>query len=1068
MPVPVQLHWTASGRYKMVGIFLEGYLHFARYVLPLISCFAAELTMAGAADIEVFLAEAHKDERKAIKRLTSFVTKNTSPENEEDLKKKEQIIITLGSFLAKQKLADELKEMIELTRPFLFSLGKAKAAKLIRVLVDMFCDIEHSGTDEKERHFQDIKLCRECIQWAREQNRVFLCQTLEARLIKLYNEIGDYQKALSLATSLVKELKTLDDKELMVEVQLEESKACYEMGNLVKARAALTSARTTANAIYVAPRMQATLDMQSGILHAADESDFRTAYSYFYEAFEGYDSLVSSEALQALKYMLLCKIMLNRPEDVSIILSGKLATKYVGREVDAMKAVAHASKERSLAEFKAVSIVLIILSLLELIAYHEYQHELQGDRVIKSHFQTLYDRMLEKNLCRIVDPYSHIEISRVAQQIGLPLNQVEKKLSQMILDKSLNGILDQHRGILETLDSEEDDPMWIAAMKTVRDMNEAAEGSSTVANPKGVLEAIFGFKDFKTPTQKEAIEAILHRDKDVVVLMPTGSGKSLCYQLPAVMHRGVTVIFSPLIALMSDQLKHLHKLNVPAAALYSKLSTKDRQQLLCDLGRVMPRTKLLYVTPEQAQTRTFNDVISKLSKGGLLAYFVVDEAHCVSSWGHDFRPEYLKLGGLRKQYPSVPWIALTATATDSVAEDIANLLNLKQPVAKFKNPCYRSNLFYDVQFKETLVNPEKHLASFLKQVLLEHGGSGIIYCRTRETCEFFAGELSGHGIQCACYHAGIPNKARESVQQQWMNNIVRVVSLSAYYQESGRAGRDGKRSFCRIYYSHEERRTGEFFVRQAVQNAKAKRSLQLSRGIENALRVSFEHMLKLCEGLSCRHAVIADYFGDATPKCEQNCDFCQNPDACRTKKQDYDQSLLSTSFKLAGQASDDSEFFGCEKIERESFTDKRQNQEALEKKEKEARQLFILENFRKRRSSQTHNSCSSEQLKRANVTMTFQRPFLKLLQLQLRVYGLKAVFAAIGRNFSVCAVGSLEFEEQVNFAAELERKAFSTSNCTNSYRGKIAQLVQSINRCSSKKEVYTALAKSTSDSDDAV
>uniref|UniRef100_A0A5S6Q0J1 ATP-dependent DNA helicase n=1 Tax=Trichuris muris TaxID=70415 RepID=A0A5S6Q0J1_TRIMR len=635
----------------------------------------------------------------------------------------------------------------------------------------------------------------------------------------------------------------------------------------------------------------------------------------------------------------------------------------------------------------------------------------------------------------------------------------------------------------------------------------ATDRAATFGNVKEVLESVFGFKDFKTSIQQEAIQAVLQRDKDIIILMPTGSGKSLCYQLPAIMHRGVTIVFSPLIALMTDQLKHLHQLNVQAAALNSKLGTKDRQQLLCDLNSVLPRTKLLYVTPEQAQTQTFSRLIDKLAKGGLLAYFAVDEAHCVSSWGHDFRPEYLKLGSLRAQYPAIPWIALTATATDLVTQDIMNLLHLKQPVAKFKNPCYRSNLFYDVQFKETLLNPEKHLASFLKAILSEHGGSGIIYCRTRETCELFVGELAGYGIHCAPYHAGISGKERDAVQQKWMNNTVRVViatvafgmgvdkpdvrvvvhwnvpqSLSAYYQESGRAGRDGQRSFCRIYYSQEERRTGEFFVRQTVQNLKAKRSLKSSHDIEAALRVSFNQMIKLCEGLLCRHAVIAEYFGDNIPKCEQNCDFCQKPSECAKKKHAYDQTLLSTSFKVTGRDSDDSEFFGIKKEQHESFTDNARNQEYLEKKEKEARQHLILENFRKRRSSQEKTSCSSEQRKRMN-TLSFHsagsvgRPsYEDLLPLekqsrngvndQLRVYGLKALFAALDRNYSASPDRNLKFDQHVKSAAELEYKTFTTSTCTNSFRGKIAQLVQSINRCSSKRELYIPVAKTTNNQDD--
>ncbi|KRX35477.1 putative 26S proteasome regulatory subunit rpn-6.1 [Trichinella patagoniensis] len=419
--------------------------------------------MAGAAEVEIFLAEVHKDEKNAIRHLTNFVTNTTSQDNEEELKKKEEVIMQCGNILAREKLTEALKEMIQRTRPFLISLGKAKAAKLVRNLVDLFCSIEMNGTPAEAKNFQDIKveLCRECIQWAREQSRIFLRQTLEARLVKLFNEIEDFQNALNLAVTLVKELKKLDDKELMVEVQLEESKACYEMGNLTKARAALTSARTTANAIYVSPRMQAALDMQSGILHAADERDFKTAFSYFYEAFEGYDVLNLPEALRALKYMLLCKIMLNLPDDVHILVQGKLGMKHAGRQLEAMKAVATASKERSLSDFKE--------------ACGKFNEELQSDRVVKSHFQSLYDNMLEKNLCRIIDPYSRLEISFIAKQIGLPQQQVEKKLSQMILDKVLYGILDQGEGILETFEVDEEDEAYALAIEAVHGLNEVCD-----------------------------------------------------------------------------------------------------------------------------------------------------------------------------------------------------------------------------------------------------------------------------------------------------------------------------------------------------------------------------------------------------------------------------------------------------------------------------------------------------------------------------------------------------------------------------------------------------------------
>ncbi|VDN52521.1 unnamed protein product [Dracunculus medinensis] len=411
--------------------------------------------MSGGTTMDTMSSAPHMNEDNAIRYLTNFVKSPVS--DELDIKKREESIMELGSMLAKNKRTLELRKMIENTRPFLVSLGKAKAAKLVRNLVDLCLMIDDQDGEIK------VDLCKECIQWATDQNRTFLRQTLEARLVRLYNDLRRYQQAQQLANQLVRELKKVDDKDVIVEVQLEESKACYHLGNLSKARAALTSARTTANSIYMPPRMQAALDMQSGILHAAAERDFKTAFSYFYESFEGYDGVnETKEALRALKYMLLSKvIMLDAPDEVSSLLSGKLALKYSGTDLDAMRAIAEAAKKRSLSDFNA--------------AFGRYREELQCDAVVKKHFNSLSDGMLEKDLCRIIEPYSYVQIDHIARKIGLDKDKVEKKLSQMILDKKFSGSLHQGDGMLIVYDIAPVDKTYEAAVETIHAMNEVID-----------------------------------------------------------------------------------------------------------------------------------------------------------------------------------------------------------------------------------------------------------------------------------------------------------------------------------------------------------------------------------------------------------------------------------------------------------------------------------------------------------------------------------------------------------------------------------------------------------------
>lgn len=306
--------------------------------------------MAGATKFErsqsITTMAREEDREKLLNKILKDLENEEN--DEEQIRIKETGILELGLFYKSQGKAKELADLIAKSRPFLNLISKAKAAKLVRSLVDFFLDLE-AGTGI------EVQLCKDCIEWSKQEKRTFLRQSLEARLIALYFDTKMYTEALSLGSQLLKELKKMDDKNLLVEVQLLESKTYHALSNLSKvskvhwpsyliflcpatpthlltnlllqARAALTSARTTANSIYCPPKVQAALDLQSGILHAADERDFKTAFSYFYEAFEGYDSVANPRALTALKYMLLCKIMLGQSDDVNQILSGKLVSR---------------------------------------------------------------------------------------------------------------------------------------------------------------------------------------------------------------------------------------------------------------------------------------------------------------------------------------------------------------------------------------------------------------------------------------------------------------------------------------------------------------------------------------------------------------------------------------------------------------------------------------------------------------------------------------------------------------------------------------------------------------------
>jgi ATP-dependent DNA helicase RecQ len=390
-----------------------------------------------------------------------------------------------------------------------------------------------------------------------------------------------------------------------------------------------------------------------------------------------------------------------------------------------------------------------------------------------------------------------------------------------------------------------------------------------------ILKDVFGYDAFRG-NQARIIERVANGG-DALVLMPTGGGKSLCYQVPALMREGLTVVVSPLIALMDDQVATLEELGVSAVALNSTLSAEAQREIAVRLER--GEIKLLYLAPERlVQPR----MLSFLKRLDNIALFAIDEAHCVSQWGHDFRPEYLQLGQLAEEFPHVPRVALTATADMRTQEEMIQRLHL-QDAEQFLSSFDRPNIFYRIVPKE---QPRKQLLAFLAQ---HRGDAGIVYCMSRKKVEEVAEYLSAQGFPALPYHAGLSNELRASNQKRFLNEEglimvatiafgmgidkpnVRFVahldlpkSLEAYYQETGRAGRDGLPSDAWMAYGLQD----VLLLRQMMQS---------SEGDERHKRVErnkLEAMLALCEETRCRRQVLLAYFDETLPEPCGHCDNC--------------------------------------------------------------------------------------------------------------------------------------------------------------------------------------------------
>uniref|UniRef100_A0A6B2KYE2 ATP-dependent DNA helicase n=1 Tax=Arcella intermedia TaxID=1963864 RepID=A0A6B2KYE2_9EUKA len=491
--------------------------------------------------------------------------------------------------------------------------------------------------------------------------------------------------------------------------------------------------------------------------------------------------------------------------------------------------------------------------------------------------EKMESQQLEKVKKQIQAKHSRIKV------INKKINELNSKRDE--IDQEINELMVEKDNIQNELKS---DTMLLDPPLS-RDWKGEFKWTKRVWELKKTVFKING--DFR-PNQQEVINATLSK-RNCFVIMPTGGGKSLCYQLPALITEGFTLVVSPLLSLIKDQVAYLNSIGVKAVSITSSTSKAQITQVMANMSSKESKMKLLYVTPERiGKSKRFMNKLEQSYKIGRLDRIVVDEAHCCSEWGHDYRTDYKTLKVLKIKFPDVPVLALTATASHKVVNDVKTILHIID-CELFKSSCNRENLFYEIRKKNSSGKKVvQEMVDWIKDNYME--SCGIIYCFSKKEADNLAAELAKHGLSVASYHAGMSDGEREVVHDQWINNSIRIVvatiafglginkldvrfvihhtlskSIENYYQESGRAGRDGHQSHCILYY----------------RAADVTRLSSIVFTNRNGL-VNLYNLVRYSESTKCRRCTLSKLAFDETldpSKCVKNCDLCSTGEIPESK-----------------------------------------------------------------------------------------------------------------------------------------------------------------------------------------